>query len=102
MVFISICLLILITFVFVSLSRKTKEEENKGNTNGNWKKVGLSLLLFVPFFVGYYMLIAILICIPLGITMVAGEVGWVYGIIGGFAISPILTVITIYKVVWRK
>ena len=102
MALISICSLIILTFVIISLSKKTKEEESKGNSNSNWKKIGLSLLLFIPFFVGYYMLVAMLICIPLGITMAAGEGGWAYGIMGGFAISPILTAITIYKVVWRK
>lgn len=48
------------------------------------------------------MLVAIIICIPLAITDAAGQAGWVFGIIGGIAISPILTVITIYKVVWKK
>ena len=102
MAFLSICWLIIIAFVIVSVSKKTKEEENQGTSNGKWKKTGLSLLLFIPFFVGYYMLIAIIICIPLAITGAAGQAGWVFGIIGGMAISPILTVITIYKVVWRK
>lgn len=102
MAFISICLLIIVIFVIVSVSKKTKDEESLVGTDGKWKKVGISMLLFIPFFVGYYMLVAIIICIPLGITMVAGQVGWVYGIIGGIAISPILAVLTIYKIVWKK
>lgn len=102
MAFLSICWLIIIAFVIVRVSKKTKEEENQGTSNGKWKKIGLSLLLFIPFFVGYYMLVAIIICIPLAITGAAGQVGWVFGIVGGMAISPILTVITIYKVVWKK
>ena len=102
MVVISISLLILLTFVIVSVIKKTKEEQKQGESNGKWKKIGLSLLFFIPFFYGYYMLVAIIICIPLAITGAAGQVGWVFGIIGGMAISPILTVITIYKVVWRK
>ncbi len=102
MAIISICLLIILAFVIVSLSKKTKEGESQGNSNGKWKKIGLSLLLCIPFFVGYYMLVAMIICIPLAITGAAGQAGWAFGIIGGFAISPILTVVTICKVVWKK
>lgn len=60
------------------------------------------MLICIPFFVVYYMLVAIIICIPLAITGAAGQTGWVFGIIGGMAIAPILTVITIIKIVWRK
>jgi len=102
MAFLSICWLIIIAFVIVSVSKKTKEEQKQGDSNGKWKKIGLSLLLFIPFFVVYYMLVAIIVCVPLAITDAAGQVGWVYGIIGGMAIAPILTVTTIYKVVWKK
>lgn len=51
MAFISMCLLIIV-FVIISVSGKTKEEQKQGDSNGKWKKIGLSLLLFVPFFVG--------------------------------------------------
>lgn len=102
MAVISIGSLIILTFVIISVSKKTKEEQKQGNSNGKWKKIRVSLLLFIPFFVGYYMLVAMLICLPLGITMAAGEGGWAYGIVGGMTIAPILTIVTIYKVVWRK
>lgn len=102
MAVISIISLIIIGLVIISVSKKTKEEQKQGDSNGKWKKIGVSLLLFIPFFVSYYMLIAIIICIPLAITMAAGQAGWVFGIMGGMAIAPILTIVTIYKVVWRK
>lgn len=102
MAFLSICWLIIIAFVIVGVIKKTKEEQKQGDSNGKWKKIGFSLLLFIPFFVVYYMLVAIIICIPLAITGAAGQTGWVFGIIGGMAIAPIFTVITIYKVVWDR
>ena len=102
MAVISAVLLILIVFVMVSVSKKTKQEETRGEINGKWKKIGESLLLFIPLFVVYYMLVAIIIMIPLAITDAAGQVGWVFGIMGGTIISPILAIVTIIRLVWKK
>lgn len=104
MTIISMILLIIVVMVIVSVSvsSKTRQEETRGEIDGKWNKIGKSLLLFIPLFVTYYMIVAILIIIPLAITDAAGQVGWVFGIIGGMAIAPILAIVTIIKSVWKK
>ena len=54
-----------------------------------------SILLFIPLFVAYYFIIAMVSGFILGFL---GEYMHYYGIIIGMALSPLLTIITILKI----
>lgn len=100
---------ILITFAFI-LGNKNKsydetnftENNETKNQNFNFKKLIFGVVLFVPVFITYYFLIAIITSIPLFYIVGAESGAWAYAIILGFIGSPILTIITIIKMISKN
>ena len=62
------------------------------------KKILYSIILFIPLFIMYYILIAFFSLFPLMLIFGAQSGGWVYGMLLGWILSPILTIITIAKI----
>ena len=66
------------------------------------KKILYSILLFIPLFIMYYILVALISLFPLMLIFGAESAGWVYGILLGWILSPFLTIITIAKLINKK
>ena len=103
--------IILITFgVIASKANKNKSDDN-GDSIGNneiqnqkfdLKKILYGVVLFIPIFIAYYFLIALISTILLFYIAGAESGAWAYAIILGFVSSPILTIITIVKILSKK
>jgi len=62
------------------------------------KKILYSILLFIPLFIMYYILVALISLFPLMLIFGAESAGWVYGMLLGWILSPALTIITIMRI----
>lgn len=91
-----VILVVICCLIVIYKKRKTKAEEKKFSL----KKLLCALLLFIPVFYGYYFITAFLSMIPL--YFIGGpESGlWALAIIIGLAISPMLAIITIKKILF--
>lgn len=101
--------IILIIFVLISSMKNNRYEkidyaENKEieNLKLDFKKSIYAVLLFVPIFIAYYFLIALVVSIILFYITGVESGEWAYAIILGFVGSPILTIITIIKILSKK
>ena len=99
--------IILITFVLILCKSNKNKSDDNGDSIGNneiqnqkfdFKKILYGVVLFIPIFIAYYFLIALISSIPLFYIAGAESGAWAYAIILGFVGSPILTIITIIKV----
>ena len=81
------------------LNESTDNQENKGN---KIQKFIYSVVLFVPIFIAYYFVVGLVSMFPLYFIFGAESGGWAYGIILGFCLSPIFTIITIIKLIYKK
>ena len=98
----AIIFIIVIIFMYCIGERKDSQKENELNNIDNddgkkSKNILYSILLFIPLFIMYYILSAFLSLIPLGLMFDLDSGGWAYGIVLGWILSPILTIITIVK-----
>lgn len=96
--------IILITVVFI-LNGSNKKNSNNNEIKSkkiNFKKILYAILLFIPICMIYYFLIALIPAIPLFFVEGAESGVWAYAIILGLIGSPILTIITIVKIVFKK
>ena len=85
--------------IIVFLLFKSKNENQNNNTI---KNVIMNILTFILFFVVYYFVIGIISMIPLAMISSNSNSGydsglWVYSIILGMALAPILSLITTIK-----
>ena len=62
------------------------------------KKILFSILLFIPLFMMYYIVIAFVSLIPLGLIFDLNSGAWAYGMVLGWILSPALTIITIMRI----
>lgn len=93
--------------LFLVLSKINKTNDGNGDYIGNsengnqkydLKKTLYCIVLFVPIFIAYYFLIALVLSIPLFYIAGAESGAWAYAMILGLVGSPILTTMTIVKV----
>ena len=103
--------IILITFALIpSKSNKNMSNNKIDDTDNNeiknkkfdLKKILYGIVLFIPIFMGYYFFIAFISSIPLFYIAGAESGAWALAIILGFVGSPILTIITIIKILSKK
>ncbi len=80
---------------------KNNENENIVNSKSNLKKIFYGILLFVPLFIMYYFIVAMISMLIIAVITRA-DGAWAYALILGLSTSPILTVITIMKILNRK
>lgn len=77
------------------------DEEKSQNSKTNLKKIFYGILLFVPLFIMYYFIVAMISMLIIAV-ITSADGAWAYALIVGFSISPILTVITIMKLLNKK
>ena len=89
--------------IIIFLLFKSKTQDN----NNTIKNIIMNILTFIMFFSAYYFVIAIISMIPLAIISSSSNSNsdsglWAYSIILGFALSPILSLITTIKLNKKK
>lgn len=100
-------LIIILVIIYLIIKYIKKEnieidnEENTENSKSKLKKIFSGILLFVPLFIMYYFIVAMISMFIITVITIA-DGAWAYALILGFSISPILTVITIMKILNKK
>ena len=99
-----VIIFIFIVIIFMCCISKrnniNKEDELNDIDNHDGKQsrnIFYSILLFIPLFIMYYILVAFISLIPLSLIVDLNSGGWAYGILLGYVLSPVLTIITIAK-----
>lgn len=94
-------ILFTIILLIVQMGRKNAVLEKNKQSHVALKALA-SMILFVPLLYFYYYVVGLIVWLPLVKTMGAQSVGWVYMMIIAMIFSPILTVLTIIGLFFKK
>ncbi len=101
-----IIILVIIYLIIKYIKKENGEDieidENTKSPKSNLKKIFSGILLFIPLFYLYYFIIAMISLLIINVLTNAADGAWGYALILGFSISPILTIITIIKILNKR
>lgn len=100
-------IILVIIYLIIKYIKKENVENRESDENietpkSNLKKIFSGILLFIPLFYVYYFIIAMISLLIINAITNAADGAWGYGLMLGFAISPILTITTIIKILNKK
>lgn len=99
--------LLIISIVIILIVMLTSKKTQNNSKPNKVKNIFLEIILFIAFLIVYYFIISFIVGIPL--AYLGRNIGdgsdnglWAYGLIAGFMLSPICSLITTIKLTNKK